>query len=169
MRAKKIRLQREEAKTERILKQLKVVVDAIMPETIANHEAECKRISDLRQAASLVNIKSGGKSDQNLKNPKRRFPWSEQTRLVFLRNVCSLILTPFIFRSMVSEMIDMRKQSFNVIKPRKETLDEFVNRYFKERVVKAWPDGWMKLEELHKEYEKRFCPINGIPLTRFCG
>lgn len=49
----------------------------------------------------------------------------------------------------------MRKQSFNVIKPRKETLDEFVNRYFKERVVKVWPDGWMKLEELHKEYEKR--------------
>lgn len=79
MRAKKIRLQREEAKTERILKQLKVVVDAIMPETIANHEAECKRISDLR-TASMVNIKSGGKSDQNLKNPKRRFPWSEQTR-----------------------------------------------------------------------------------------
>lgn len=79
MRAKKIRLQREEAKTERILKQLKVVVDAIMPETIARHEAECKRISDLR-TASLMNIKSGGKSDQNFKNPKRRFPWSEQTR-----------------------------------------------------------------------------------------
>lgn len=61
----------------------------------------------------------------------------------------------FISRSMVTEMFDMRKQSFNVIKPRKETLDEFVNRYFKERVVKVWPDGWMKLEELQKEYEKR--------------
>lgn len=80
MRAKKIRLQREEAKTERVLKQLKVVVDALMPETLANHEAECKRISDLRTSASLLNIKSGGKSDQILKNPKRRFPWSEQTR-----------------------------------------------------------------------------------------
>lgn len=34
-------------------------------------------------------------------------------------------------------------------------MEDFVSRYLKEHVVKIWPDGWMKLEDLQKQYEKK--------------
>lgn len=52
------------------------------------------------------------------------------------------------------ELFTLRNQSFDVLRPQKETREEFINRCMRE-VVKVWPDGWMRLEDLHKEYEKR--------------
>lgn len=53
------------------------------------------------------------------------------------------------------DLISTRRQSFDVIQPRKETLEEFVNRYLRDYTLKLWPEGWMRLEELHKEFDKR--------------
>lgn len=53
-------------------------------------------------------------------------------------------------------MISTRRISYDVLQPRKETMDEFVNRYLRDNVLRLWPDGWMKLEELHKEFDKRY-------------
>lgn len=61
---------------------------------------------------------------------------------------------------MLCEVINSRKQSYAVIKPRRETIDDFVSRYLRENVLKIWPDGWMKMEELLKEYDKRLVIIN---------
>lgn len=61
------------------------------------------------------------------------------------------------FRHLLCEIINSRRQSYAVIKPRRETIEDFVNRYLKEHVLKIWPNGWMKLEELIKEeYDKRY-------------
>lgn len=62
----------------------------------------------------------------------------------------------FPFSNILCEVINSRKQSHAVIKPRRESVEEFVNRYLREHVVKIWPDGWMKVEELLKEFDKRF-------------
>lgn len=61
------------------------------------------------------------------------------------------------FSNLLCEIVNSRKQSYAVIKPRRETIDDFVNRYLREHVLKIWPEGWMKLEELQKEeHDKRF-------------
>lgn len=59
-------------------------------------------------------------------------------------------------REFLVDTISTRRQSYDVLLPRKESMDEFVNRYLRDNVLRLWPDGWMKLEELHKEFEKRY-------------
>lgn len=48
-----------------------------------------------------------------------------------------------------------RRTSFLNMKPRKEKMDEFVHRFIRENVLKVWPDGYMRLDELIREYERR--------------
>lgn len=78
MRAKKCRIQREEAKTGRVVKRLKFAVDSMLPELQATYETECQRITELRAEAE----KSGESQDAIalLKMPKRRFVWNHVTR-----------------------------------------------------------------------------------------
>lgn len=78
IRAKKCRVQREEAKTNKVVRQLQAAVNAVMPDVLADHEAECQRIAELRAKAT----RNGDSKDSiaALKMPKRRFPWNETTR-----------------------------------------------------------------------------------------
>lgn len=78
MRAKKCRIQREEAKTGRVVKRLKFAIDAVMPELQANYGAECQRITEMRAEAE----RSGQSKEAiaALKIPKRRFLWNNVTR-----------------------------------------------------------------------------------------
>lgn len=134
MRAKKCRLQREEAKTQKIVRLLRSAVDAVMPQVMAAYEVECKRISDLRAEAARADNREQLAA---LKAPKRRFVWTDFTR------------------QLNEQLFAQRRQSFFVIKPRKESLEEFVHKYVREHVVPVWPDGFMRLEELVREFEKR--------------
>lgn len=53
------------------------------------------------------------------------------------------------------EVFESRRQSFEVIKPRKETLDAFVQRYVREHVLKLWPEGYVRIEDLIREFERQ--------------
>lgn len=78
MRAKKCRIQREEAKTGRVVKRLKFAIDAVMPELQASYGAECQRITELRAEAE----RSGESKEAMavLKMPRKRFMWNNVTR-----------------------------------------------------------------------------------------
>lgn len=149
MRAKKCRLQREEAKTHKIVRQLRAAVEATMPQVMAAYEVECKRISDLRADAVRADNREQLAA---LKAPKRRFVWTEATR------------------ALNAELFAQRRQSYHVIKPRKETLDEFVHKYVREFVVGVWPDGFMRMEELVREFERfQAAPGGGAASTVASG
>lgn len=78
MRAKKCRIQREEAKTGRVVKRLKYAIDSVMPQLQASYTVECQRITELRAEAER-----NGESKEALaalKLPKRRFLWNNVTR-----------------------------------------------------------------------------------------
>ncbi len=77
VRAKKIRSQKEEAKTNKIVKKLKMAVDNVMPDLLISYEKECELVNDLKASSVAVN---GGKSEQPIKNPKRKFMWTDVTR-----------------------------------------------------------------------------------------
>ncbi|XP_037028734.1 yemanuclein isoform X2 [Bradysia coprophila] len=134
IRAKKIRSQKEEAKTNKIVKKLKMAVGSMMPDLLSSYEKECELVNDLKASTVPVN---GGKPEQPIKNPKKKFLWTDATR------------------NLLCEVINSRKQSYTVIKPRRESVEDFVNRYLREYVLKIWPDGWMKIDELLKEFDKR--------------
>lgn len=77
VRAKKIRCQREEAKTTRVVKKLGMAVSNIMPDLLTSYGKECELVNDLKASNLAVN---GGKSEHTLKNPKKKFVWTEGTR-----------------------------------------------------------------------------------------
>lgn len=87
IRAKKIRSQKEEAKTNKILKKLKVAVGNVMPDLLISYEKECELVNDLK--ASNLSVNGGGKSEQSIKNPKKKFLWTDTTRYVVGRSVVS--------------------------------------------------------------------------------
>lgn len=78
IRAKKIRSQKEEAKTNKIVRKLKMAVGSMMPDLLSSYEKECELVNDLK--ASGVQAVNGGKSEQPIKNPKKKFLWSDATR-----------------------------------------------------------------------------------------
>lgn len=80
VRAKKIRSQKEEAKTNKILKKLKVAVGNVMPDLLISYEKECVMVNDLK-----VSVNGSGKSEQSIKNPKKKFLWTDATRYVIGR------------------------------------------------------------------------------------
>lgn len=53
------------------------------------------------------------------------------------------------------DVYQVRWTSFPVLGTRKETLEEFITSYMREKVVDIWPKGWMRYEELRREIEKR--------------
>lgn len=77
VRAKKIRSQKEEAKTNKIVKKLKMAVGNVMPDLLTSYEKECELVNDLKASTAPVN---GGKPDQQIKNPKKKFLWTEVVR-----------------------------------------------------------------------------------------
>lgn len=77
IRAKKIRSQKEEAKTNKIVKKLKMAVGNVIPDLLSSYEKECELVNDLKASTVQVN---GGKSEQTIKNPKKKFLWTDATR-----------------------------------------------------------------------------------------
>lgn len=78
VRAKKIRSQKEEAKTNKIVKKLKMAVGSMMPDLLSSYEKGCELVNDLK--ASTVSSINGGKSEQPIRNPKKKFLWTDVTR-----------------------------------------------------------------------------------------
>lgn len=95
MRAKKIRIQKEENKTGVILRRLKIAVDAVMPQELTRHEEECKRVIERREALAIIG--STDNPEHLLKMPKKRFPWTETTKFVH-NTLCYIFLfNPLMF------------------------------------------------------------------------
>lgn len=55
-------------------------------------------------------------------------------------------------RNLINEIIVQRKHIFKALRLRNQTEEEFVDGYLKEKIVPIWPKGWMKLENLKKEF-----------------
>lgn len=128
---KKIRIRKEENKVKKAVTKLEDVVTDMMPRVITNHELERREATELRTASG----ENGDKAD--IKYPKKKFPWNEKVR------------------NLLYDIATIRKQSFHILRPRKETEEEFINNYLKKYVVPLWPAGWMKFEDLQKELDRR--------------
>ncbi|XP_029716322.2 yemanuclein isoform X2 [Aedes albopictus] len=130
---KKIRIRKEDTKVKKALDKLEDAVTEVMPKIITNYEAERQKAIELRN--SLPVGESGEKPE--VKHPKKKFPWTDQ------------------LRTLLYDIANIRKQSFNILRPRKETEAEFIHSYLQKNVLPLWPSGWMKFEELQKELDRR--------------
>ncbi|XP_046477089.1 ubinuclein-1 isoform X1 [Neodiprion pinetum] len=150
-RAKKLYLQNVEDKVKAPIERLKAAIDRIMPSVLVKYTRDCQRVSDENpqlyweiyrycwgvegspsDVESSDGEDSGNKSSEKSKVPQRRFPWSDETK------------------RLVAEIAAARKEYFEILRPRKETVETFVSSFMDARVRSLWPPGWVRLQTLLK-------------------
>lgn len=57
-------------------------------------------------------------------------------------------------RERLYEVYQARWTSYPVLGKRKDSLEQFINGYLKEKLVDLWATGWMRCEELQREIER---------------
>lgn len=67
------------------------------------------------------------------KMPRKKFQWTSELRLLLY------------------DVYQARWTSYTVLAKRKDSLENFINDYLKEKVVNLWPQGWMRYDELQRE------------------
>lgn len=78
---KKVRISREEQKTRHVEQRLKESIDQLMPSVIKKYKTECGKVDEQKRAALEEALKKGlDKSEQHFKNPRKKFPWTDEIR-----------------------------------------------------------------------------------------
>lgn len=78
---KKMRVQKEEQKAKEVQQKLKLAVDEVMPSMQRKHDLECKRVTELRNAAQATALSKGlEKPEQQHKMPRKKFAWNDSIR-----------------------------------------------------------------------------------------
>ncbi|XP_012261586.2 ubinuclein-1 isoform X2 [Athalia rosae] len=138
-RAKKIYLQDVEDRVKTPLERLKAAIDKIMPSVMVKYTRDCHRVADDKgiegsptDPDSSDADDSGNKSSEKSKIPQRRFPWTDETK------------------KLVAEIASARREYFEILKPRKETVETFVSTFMDAKVRPLWPPGWIRLQTLLK-------------------
>ncbi|XP_015603534.1 yemanuclein isoform X2 [Cephus cinctus] len=116
---------------------LKTAIDSVMPSVVERHNKDCQRIAEekgiegsLSDAESTDAEENPNKNSEKLKIPRKRFPWTEETK------------------KLVYEISKARRQYFEVVRPRKETIEPFVANFMESEVFPLWPPGWVRLQTL---------------------
>ncbi|XP_016999073.2 yemanuclein [Drosophila takahashii] len=122
---KQVRAKEEKKKSTNTLDKLRRAVAVVMPKAIANYETELRTFAE--QAAADVN------SELPPKMPRKKFQWTSE------------------LRQLLYDVYQARWTSYAFLAKRKDSLEEFINMYLKEKVVDLWPNGWMRLDELQRE------------------
>lgn len=132
--AKQLRINQEKSKTKKAFVKLRKAVSEVMQNISQQYNANLTKYEEFQ---SLNPGSDMHKLENAPKMPKKRFPWNDTTR------------------SLLYELYQVRWMSFTVLRTRKESFEDFVSNFLKEKVINIWPSGWMKLEEVKREIEKK--------------
>ncbi|XP_055849097.1 yemanuclein [Episyrphus balteatus] len=132
--AKQLRINQEKTKTKKAFVKLRKAVSEIMQSIHQQYQTNLTKYEEfqaLNPGADMHKLENAPKM------PKKRFQWNDTTR------------------SLLYELYQVRWMSFTVLRTRKESFEDFVSNFLKEKVINIWPSGWMKLEEIKREIEKK--------------
>ncbi|KAL0273353.1 UNVERIFIED_CONTAM: hypothetical protein PYX00_006042 [Menopon gallinae] len=65
--------------------------------------------------------------------PQRKFPWTNE------------------LRSYLREIIKHRENCYHIVRPRKESLSDYVKNFLKTKLIPFWPQDWMTVDILWEE------------------
>lgn len=138
-RAKKLYLQDAEYKVKEPMQRLKAIIDNIMPSVMDAYLKESQKVADAKglegspaDADSTDEEDSSCKNTEKSKIPKKRFPWTDETK------------------KLVYDIANARRQYFKILRPRKESMESFVATFMDTKVLPLWPQGYVRLQTLLK-------------------
>lgn len=148
-RAKKLYLQDAEYRVREPMQRLKSIIDNVMPTAMDIYIQECQKVDEnpqlfweiYRYCWELEGTPPDAESSDDEENcktavkskiPKKRFPWTEETK------------------KLVYEIATARRQYFKILRPRKESMESFVTTFIETKVLPLWPPGFVRLQTLLK-------------------
>ncbi|XP_044735120.1 ubinuclein-1 isoform X3 [Chrysoperla carnea] len=144
-RTKKLVAEQVKTSVDDSLARLKECIDRTMPSIIENYTKECQRINEKNTLYHLEMYRCfrlsqdpradspNGDKPKTLRLPKRKFPWTDQTRKI------------------LGEIVSKKRECFNFEKTRKKRFDQYLENYYRDKMVPLWPDGWMSAAHLIRE------------------
>ncbi|ALC46403.1 yemalpha [Drosophila busckii] len=126
--AKVLRAREEKIKTSIALDKLRKAVTEAMPKAVANYELELHKFAEL--ASADVN------AEHPPEMPIKKFQWTPE------------------LRERLYEVYQARWTSYVVLGKRKDSLEQFITGYLKDKILDVWAAGWMRIEELQREIER---------------
>nr|XP_034171511.1 ubinuclein-1 [Osmia lignaria] len=137
-RAKKLYVQDLDYKIRNLIHRLKEVINGIMPSVMCKYLGECQKVAEEKKVEGPPeNIESSNDEDNcedsdKSKIPKKRFPWTEEAK------------------KLVYEITNIKRQCYNVLRPRKSSMYTFVGTFLLRQVLPLWPEGYMSVHTLLK-------------------
>ncbi|XP_069687203.1 ubinuclein-2-like isoform X6 [Periplaneta americana] len=124
-----------------MLLRLKNAVDRMMPLVLENYSKQCQRAAEEKSVDELPSPSSDSEigegenkiAVQKSKVPRRRFPWTPE------------------IRSLLCEVVRIKLQCLELVKPRKESVDLTLRNFLETEVKPLWQPGWMKVSTLLRE------------------
>ncbi|CAH0387177.1 unnamed protein product [Bemisia tabaci] len=133
-RAKNLLIDVEGKKLESLIKDLKVAVDRIMPSILEKHSEACQKASKEKYIEDSVSgcASSNSETRPKTKVPRRSFPWNDE------------------LKSYVRQILEVQLRIFKLVKSRKDTVEDFVQKFVANKLKPLWPHGWMKVSTILK-------------------
>lgn len=129
---RKHRVEQVEKKVKTQVNKLRKIVVETMPSVISKYELDLKNYESRK---SILNVVGDMSSEANV--PRKKFYWNEASRLV------------------LADIHLILQDLYKIAKLKKETVDEFLARKFREDIVPLWPEGWIKPEDLKRELDRK--------------
>jgi ubinuclein len=128
---RKHRVSRSETKVKDEINKLRKIVSETMQSLIAKYDQEMIKFEEMKNVLSIV-----GETGSEPSMPRKKYHWNDSART----HLCEIA-------RLARDLYKVAKQN--------ETEDNFLKKTFREKVVPLWPEGWMKIEDLHREIERK--------------
>lgn len=129
---RKHRLNQQETKVKSEISKLRKIVMETMPAETLKYEQDMKKHEETLTVQTVL-----GDTSFVSTPPRKKFHWNDNSR------------------SILGEIVRHLRDLFKIGKSKKETEDEFILRKIQTDVLIMWPDGWVKIEDVHKELERK--------------
>lgn len=114
------------------IKKLGAIVTEAMNGLISKYDSELKQFNEIKNVQNII-----GDTTIEQRAPRKKFHWSDASR------------------QLLSSVVSHMQDAYKIVKPKSETVEEFVAHSLQLDVLPLWPEGWMKIEDIQKEMGRR--------------
>lgn len=150
-RAKKLQQSQQDDQLKEPIQKLREAINGMMPALQARHEQEYQAFLQKQKEEKGSKDEQGPKDGVNdtedsdeektnegskrgaPKGPRRKFIWTESVR------------------SLLCDIVRIKMKSFDLMKTKTQSADEFLKQFLDKDIKPLWPKGWMQTRNLIKE------------------
>lgn len=129
---RKHRVTQIEQRTKLEANKLRKIINENMPTLVEKYNQELLNQEELRKIQDVI-----GDTPRAVALPRKKFHWNDNSRTI------------------LSNIVQCLKDLFKTMKVKKEKEETFLAAKLTETIIPLWPEGWIRVEDLHRELERK--------------